>query len=239
MPRAVIASLFLAVAAVFALAGPARAAPMTPDQEARVRSIVREYLVQNPEVIEEALKTLEARRIAQRRQEIERDPRRFAIGPANAKITIVEFFDYRCPYCHAAYDWLNAKLSARKDIRYVFVEFPILGPSSLEASRAALASMKQGRYLAFHAALMRARGELTAERINALAKQNGIDVARMRRDMGDAAIMPLLTRNHELAADSKVEGTPAFMINGEFFYGFDPQAMDRALRKLSAPARKS
>jgi protein-disulfide isomerase len=224
----VAATVALGVVFSAPIASPATA-PLTPDQ---VRAIVRDYLISNPTIIEEAMAALERKRAAERRVKIERDPRRFVTGPANAKITIVEFFDYRCPYCHAARDWTAAKMKARKDVRWVFVEFPILGPNSLEASRAAIASMKQGRYLPFHHALMVSKSELNSKDIDAIAKSVGIDVARMRRDMNDPNIMALLQADHDLAAAEKIDGTPAYMINGTWYRGFAPDDMDKALRNL-------
>jgi protein-disulfide isomerase len=218
--------------------GAAHAAPLTPDQDAQVRTIVRDYLLKNPEVLEEAQAVLNAKRAAERRArlapKLERDPRRFSIGPANAKITIVEFFDYRCPYCKASFDWTQAQIKASKDVRLVYIEFPILGPNSLEASRAAVASMKQGKYLPFHDAMMRSKGQLDTKQIDQIAKTVGIDVPRMRRDMGDPAIMTLLQDDQNLASEEKVDSTPTFVINGEFYTGFQPDEMDKALRRIRA-----
>jgi protein-disulfide isomerase len=201
-------------------------------QQDQVRAIVKEYLVKNPAVLEEAMASLEQKKAADRMQAILHDPRRFTTGPKDAKVTIVEFFDYRCPYCHAARDWTSAQMKSRKDVRWVFVEFPILGPNSLEASRAAVASIKQGKYLQFHEAMMGSSSELATKDIDQIAKSVGIDVARMRRDMDDSAIMALLQEDHELATAENVTGTPAFLINGEWFSGFQPDAMDKALRGL-------
>jgi protein-disulfide isomerase len=225
---AMAAAIALGVVFTAPIASPATA-PLTPDQ---VRAIVREYLISNPSVLEEAQAALERKKAAERRAKIERDPRRFVTGPANAKVTIVEFFDYRCPYCHAAHDWVAAKMKARKDVRWVMVEFPILGPNSLEASRAAMASIKQGRYLPFHRALMISKSELSSKDIDAIAKSVGLDVARLRRDMNDPNIMALLQADHDLAAAEKIDGTPAFMINGTWYRGFAPDDMDKALRNL-------
>jgi protein-disulfide isomerase len=203
-------------------------------QQEQVRAIVKDYLVKNPVVLEEAMTALETKKAGDRLASIMNDPRRFSTGPKDAKVTIVEFFDYRCPYCHAARDWTSAQMKARKDVRWVFVEFPILGPNSLEASRAAVASIKQGKYLPFHDALMASKSELSATDIDAIAKQAGLDVPRMRRDMEDPAIMALLQEDQELAAAEKVTGTPAFLINGKWFSGYQPDEMDKHLREIKA-----
>ncbi len=217
----------------------AHAAPLTPAQDAQVRQIVRDYLLKNPEVIEEAQAVLVAKRAAEKRarlapklEKLVRDGRRFGIGPSNAKITLIEFFDYRCPYCKASFDWSQAQIKSSKDMRVVYVEFPILGPNSLEASRAAIASLKQGKYLPFHDAMMRSKSQLDTKQIDQIAKSVGIDVPRMRRDMGDPAIMALLQEDQDFAGEAEVNSTPTFFINGEVFIGFQPEEMDKTIRRL-------
>lgn len=226
------------------LCAPTAAAAQAPQgasaaEDARIRAVVRDYLLKNPEVIEEALAELERRRMEARREKVENDPRHYAIGPRNASVTIVEYFDYRCGFCKAALEWVTRVQRTRPDVRIVFKEFPVLGPSSLEASRAAIASLRQGgeRYFRFHQALMTARGDLTGEVIDRLARQSGVDVARMRRDMNDPAIAKLIQDNYALGEEGDVAGTPAFMINGKFVYGFDEAALDQALREATAEAR--
>lgn len=221
---------FLALAAFFVMGAPAMAQSLTPQQKDEVRAMVRDYIRQNPEIVEEALDELQRRRDAALRVRIEGDARDFSVGPRNAPVTIVEFFDYRCPYCHAAMDWVNETLRRNpQQVRVIFKEFPVLGPSSVEAAQAASASIRQGRYLPFHRAIMANRGELNTARINALAKASGIDVARMRRDMETAPIMDHLRDNHELAAEARIEGTPAFLINGKWLRGWDRAEGDRLL----------
>jgi protein-disulfide isomerase len=231
------ARLFFALSALFALAQPAAAQSFNAEEQAEIRAVVRDYLVRNPDVLEEALEALQARTDAARRVKIERDTRDFSIGPANAPIVIVEFFDYRCPYCHSAMEWVAEVARTRRDVRIVLKEFPILGPESLEASRAAVAAMPQGRYWAFHQALMSFRGDLTSARIDQLARQSGVDVARMRRRMNDAEITTHLQDNQGLGVDSNISGTPGFMINGELTSGFRREDLDARLREATASVR--
>lgn len=222
----------------FALIGvsPAHAQQaLTPQEEARVRALVRETLLQNPEIIEEAFAELQEKRLRALRSKIETDRRHYAIGPANAPITVVEFFDYRCGYCKQAADWLF-DLSRRRDVRIIFKEYPVLGEDSVEAARAAVATMRQGgdRYLKLHRAMMNHRGPLDAAAIDRLARESGVDVRRMRTDMRAPEIQTLLEDNHETAAQANVQGTPAFMINGAFLYGFDRAALDKMVREAGA-----
>lgn len=227
-----------AVLALFAALTPAASAQSFNAQEqAEIRALVRDYLVRNPDVLREALDALEGRVSAERWQEVRSDPRDFSMGPANAQIVIVEFYDYRCPYCHAALEWVTDTLRSRDDVRVVFKELPILSDQSMEAARAALASRAQGRTWAFHQSLMAFRGDLTSARIDALAREAGIDVARMRREMDSADISAHLNQNRAQAVDYNITGTPGFIINGELVPGFDRQALETRLRAATREAR--
>jgi protein-disulfide isomerase len=208
-------------------------------QQAEIRAMVRDYLVNNPDVLREALEALQARVDSQRRHRAESDSRDFSMGPRDASITIVEFFDYRCPFCMAALPWVQDLLRTRHDVRFVFKEMPlsIHGQPALESTRASIAAMPQGRYWQFHQALMSFRGELTSARIDQLARQSGIDVARMRRAMNDEAITRLINENEGLAADLGANGTPAFLINGRLVSGFDPEGLDQRLRQAADEVR--
>jgi len=218
---------------------PALAQSLTPAQKDEVRALVRDYIKQNPEVVQEALDELQRRRDVALRRRIESDARDFSIGPRNAPVTIVEFYDYRCPYCHQAMDWLfEAVRRNPQKVRVIFKEFPVLGPASAEASQAAVASIRQGRYQPFHRALMSHRGDLGSAQIDAIARRSGIDVARMRRDMNDDAIFKHLSDNHELAREAVIEGTPAFMINGQWLRGWDKNAADRMLAEALRGKRR-
>lgn len=234
------ARLMFALLTLFAAFLPAASAQTFNAQEqAEIRAVVRDYLVRNPDVLREALDALAERHTAERWQRIKSDPRDFTMGPADAPIVIVEFFDYRCGYCHAALEWVTDVARTRRDVRIVLKEFPILSQESMEASRAAIAAMPQGRYWQFHQALMGFRGELSAERIDALARQSGIDVARMRRAMSEPAITTLIQDNQALAVDLENTATPIFIINGEMIRGFNPPLLETRLREATREARAS
>jgi protein-disulfide isomerase len=224
--------------ALFATPAASSAQTFNAQEQAEIRAIVRDYLVRNPDVLREALDALAERTDTERWQRMKSDPRDFSMGPANAPIVIVEFFDYRCPYCHAAMEWVSDVARTRRDVRVVFKEFPILSEASMEAARAAIAALPQGRYWAFHRALMGFRGDLTSERIDQLARQSGIDVPRMRRAMESPEVTRLLEENRALAVDIGNTATPLFIINGEQVSGFDPQRLDARLREATLEARE-
>jgi protein-disulfide isomerase len=235
MPRLIFSFLFALIAA----SAPASAQTFNAQEQAEIRAIVRDYLVRNPDVLREALDALAERTESERWQRMRSDPRDFSMGPANAPIVIVEFFDYRCPYCHSAMEWVNDVARSRNDVRIVFKEFPILSEASMEASRAAIAAMPQGRYWAFHRALMGFRGDLTSERIDQLARQSGIDVPRMRRAMTSADVTRLLEDNRAMAVDIGNTATPLFIINGEEVSGFDEARLDARLREATRELRQA
>ena len=236
-----IARLFvLASLAVFA-APVASAQTFNGQEQAEIRAIVREYLVNNPDVLREALDALAERNNAERWQQIRNDPRDFSIGPANAAITVVEFYDYRCAYCHAAMEWVLDLTRTRRDVRIVFKELPILSDASMEAARAALAARPQGRYLQFHQALMSfpLDRDMTSAEIDTLARRSGIDVTRMRRAMENPEITAILEQNRAQAIDYNISGTPGFVINGELIPGFNQPLLESRLREAARERRAS
>lgn len=228
------ALLFLAL---FGFAPAASAQTFNAQEQAEIRAIVRDYLVRNPDVLREALDSLETRVGEERWQALREDRRDFSIGPADAPIVIVEFFDYRCTYCHAALEWVVRTQRSRNDVRFVMKELPILSDASFEAAQAALAAKPQGRYWQFHRALMGFRGDLTSERIDELAGQAGIDVPRMRREMQSPEINAHLQDNRARAIDYQINGTPGFVINGELIPGFDENRLNTRIRQLASEAR--
>jgi protein-disulfide isomerase len=135
------------------------------------------------------------------------------LGHPQGDVTIVEFFDYACPFCKAAEPRIEALLKQDKGVRLVVKEFPVLGPDSVVASRAALAAARQGRYAAFHQALLLHHGGLDEPAIFEVAHDVGLDVQRLKRDMADPAITAEIQANLKLAHDIHVPGTPTFIVD--------------------------
>ena len=162
------------------------------------------------------------RQAAAHRDELLRDPESPVGGNRDGDVTVVEFFDYRCGYCIAMAPRLETLLDADRGLRFVYKEWPILGPMSEYAARAALAARRQGRYQDFHAALMRLRGRLTEATVLDAARRLGLDPERLREDMKSPEIDRALDDNRALAAELGITGTPAFVIGDRLVPGAVP-----------------
>jgi protein-disulfide isomerase len=219
-------------------------------QRAQVQEIVRQMLKDHPEMVLEAIDALEAKE-AKEKQDIEakaqealkaktaeltRDADDGVAGNPKGDVTLVEFFDYRCGYCKGMVDRIADIVKADGHVRVVYKEFPILGPNSIVASKAAIASMRQGKYLPFHDALMASKGNLDEAAIYSLAKEAGLDVERLKHDMSDPAIDKLVTKNKDLAKVLDIDGTPGFIIGEQIIRGASDEA---TLKQAIAQARAS
>src|SRR2546423_9070514 len=247
-PRA--GSWFLAVALLAAVVAvlipPASlAADFTPDQRKAIESIIHDYLTKNPDVLLDALQAAEdkmkgdakdkaAQALSTRRREIFEDPDTPVAGNPNGDVSLVEFFDYRCPYCKQVEPALEALLTEDRQLRLVYKEFPVLGPESVTASRAALAARKQGKYDAMHRALMALKGQIDEASVLKTAASVGIDVERLKRDMAAPDIDAMLKKNSKLAEALDIRGTPGFVVGDEIVPGAISLA---ALRQLIDAAR--
>lgn len=231
-------------------AGITRAAgPHSDEQRETVEKIVREYILKNPEIIVESLRGYEEKQrqasekeareaIATSRDALEEDRTSPVAGNPQGDVTLIQFFDYRCGYCKKVVPSIQELLNTDKNIRLVFKEFPILGPDSVTASRAALAAWKiaPDKYFSFHLALMETRGEMNEARVLETAKKVGIDVDKLKTVMTDPSIKSAIERNIDLARTLQINGTPAFIIGGQLV----PGAVDLAtLREMVATARAS
>jgi protein-disulfide isomerase len=148
----------------------------------------------------------------------------FVTGPADAKTTLVEFYDYDCPFCRASLPAVKKFYDDHKsDTRFSFIEFPIAdlhGPSALLAARASLAARRQPeRYMDFHFTLLGEKGQMTEQMIYADAAKAGMDVDKLKADMADPAVEKTLTSSIALAHKVGVDGTPTFVLNGKFHPG--------------------
>jgi len=215
-----------------------------PSREA-TEEIIRDYLLKNPEIVDQALRILEERQrkaekqesmktLAAHREDLLSDPRSPVGGNPRGSVTVVEFFDFRCPHCkHAAPD-VKRLAQEDSDVRIVFKQFPVLGPDSELAARAALAAHAQGKYAALHDAMLAANGPLTLPVILKLAGPAGLDVAKLQADMETPEIRATIERDRALAAAVGITGTPSFVIGTELV----PGAVDLAtLKALVAEAR--
>jgi protein-disulfide isomerase len=229
----------LVAAAAPAFAEASKSPALSPAQEEAVRKLVRDYLVKNPEVLVEAMKALRekqrtaarerlAKAIAENAKEIYKDPHSPVGGNVKGDVTIVEFFDYQCGYCKAVFERLTKTVNEDGKIRFVYKEFPILGPASVVAAKAALAARAQGKYVAFHNALMRFRGRLSQDAVFAIAKSVGLDADRLAKDMAKPEIKNMIDKNMQLARALKINGTPAFVIGKQLVPGALNESMLKA-----------
>jgi protein-disulfide isomerase len=157
--------------------------------------------------------------VAQKDTALLNDPSSPVIGNSHADVAVIEFFDYACPYCKAAEPRLEALLKSDKGTKLVLKEFPILTPESMIATKAALASVKQGKYAQFHNALMNYKGPLESSVIFDTAKEIGLDVARLRQDMANPEITDEIIANFNLARSLRIFQTPGFIVGNHILTG--------------------
>ncbi|MCF6328722.1 MAG: thioredoxin domain-containing protein [Henriciella sp.] len=222
----------------------------TADKEA-IEQIVSAYIMEHPQIIEDALiklseqreqanAALSSEKIMANFDAIYKNESDYSIGPADAPITVVEFFDYRCGFCKRSAEWA-LQLPEKYDgkVRVVFKELPILSPESEKAALAAVAAGKQGKYIEMHMALMRLdnnTGFGPAE-IDKAAVSVGVDVTLMRADMKSLAVQTTVSKSKSLARTLGIDGTPNFMIGLQQVAGADTDRVedyiDAELEKLS------
>jgi protein-disulfide isomerase len=230
----------LAMAAVASARAEDKSTAFTPGQEQAIRKIVRDYLIKNPEVIAEAIAALrkkqedaksakQAEAVAAHRKEIFTPILTPVGGNPDGTITVVEFFDYNCGWCKRAKPILDGLIKEDGNIRVIYKEFPILGAASVYAAQAALAAEKQGKYEVFHDKMMAFEGRISPPVVLRLAKEVGLDVDRLQKDMKDPEITKALRATYELAQKIGVEGTPAFVIGTRVAHFMQPDQFAAAL----------
>ncbi|MET0744924.1 MAG: DsbA family protein [Microvirga sp.] len=232
-----IAALVCAVA--LGSAASAQTATFNDQQRQAIGEIVRDYLMKNPEVLQEVIgelekKQAEAQRVAQTgalketRQAVLNAPHSFVVGNPAGDVTLVEFFDYNCGYCKRALSDVRTLAKSDPKLRIVLKDFPVLGPDSVEASRVALAARNQlqpEKLLDYHVKLMDSRGRVNGDRALAVAKEMGLDMTRLKNDVDSPEIRAALQENAGLGDKLGLTGTPAFIIGDEVIpgaVGLDP-----------------
>jgi protein-disulfide isomerase len=193
-------------------------------QKEAIRAIVKEYLLEQPEILREAIGELNKRQEMAAEEErkkalasLYKEETPFSTG--DGKVTVVEFFDYNCGYCRKAFQNLVDLSKQEKDVRVVFVEFPILSEESRLASQAAIASAKQNKYFEFHQALMAHSGRIDETVIFAEAKKVGMDVDKLKADMKAPEVDALIEKNLQLGTAMGVQGTPAIFVGDQAIPG--------------------
>lgn len=209
---------------------------MTDDERAAFRDEVRAYLLDNPEVIMEAVSVLERKQaaeqvandaalIATNHDAIFNDGFSYVGGNPDGDVTFVEFVDYKCTYCRKAFPELEALIEQDGNIRIIYKEFPILGDESLLASRFAVsAKLVAGdeAYGPIHNAMMTMRGNMTVDSLTALADGLGFDGAAIASGMSDPQVDGIIGDNHALAGRLQISGTPTFVMQDQLLRGYVP-----------------
>ncbi|MBA1158873.1 DsbA family protein [Microvirga mediterraneensis] len=225
----------------------AQTAGFTDEQRKAIGEIAREYLLKNPEVLQEMMTELERRNAeAQTRSQAEvlrtekntifNSPSDYVIGNPQGDVTLVEFLDYNCPYCKKAAADVKALITADPKLRVVLKEFPVLGPQSLEASRVALAARQQlkgDRLLEYHTRLMQMRGQVDGAKAKAVAKDMGLDIAQLDKDIESPSGRSVIEANALLADKLGLSGTPAFVIGDQVIAGaVGPEPLRQAIANV-------
>ena len=188
----------------------------------RIKQLALEAILENPEIIMKAVSILTQRdaEIAASgantvRLELENDPGSPNLGNPEGDVTVVEFFDYNCPYCRQAGKTVQELIGSDPNVRIIFQEWPVLGEGSMFAARAALASRAQGKYEEFHWTLMNGEGRATEASILKVARDLGLDIVKLLADMESPAVEIHLERSNDLARSLGFTGTPAFIVGDQ------------------------
>ena len=222
-------------AALFALSGAtAPAQPISDTQRTEIERIIRDYLIKNPRCCRRPIEELEKRQatadaekhktaIKDNAEALFNSPRHVVVGNPKGDVTFVEFFDYNCGYCKRALEDMMALMKADPNLKVVLKEFPVLGPgSAMRRSVGAAVRMQDNsgkKYLEFHQKLLTGRGQVDKARAIAAAKEVGLDVAQIERDLGSDEVRASLEESFKLAKSLGLNGTPSYVIGSDVVVG--------------------
>ena len=211
---------------------PTSAQSFTDTQRSDIQAIVRSYLIAHPEVLEEAMNELNKRQaaeeaakheaaIGQNADSIFNSPHGVVLGNKDGDVAFVEFFDYNCGYCKRAMADMLDLLKSDPKLKIVLKEFPVLSEGSVEAAKVAVAVRMQDpkKYLDFHTRLLGGRGPVDKARALAAAKDVGLDVARIEKDLANPEVRATIEENMKLAEDMGLNGTPSYVIGKQVVVG--------------------
>ena len=197
----------------------AQIAPAQQITDEQVKQLALEAILENPQIIMQAVAILEQRKRERAasasntvRLQLEQDPNSPNLGNPDGDVTVIEFFDYNCPYCRKAGQTVQELLASDANVRVIYREWPILGEDSVFASRAALAARAQGKYEEFHWALMNGEGRASEASILKLARHLDLDVEKLQADMISPAVEAHIAQSSALARTLGFTGTPAFIV---------------------------
>jgi protein-disulfide isomerase len=216
------------------LATTTRAQTITPAQRGEIETIIREYLLKNPELLQDVMNELEKRQLAAEAEKhrkavkdyasiIFNSPRQVTIGNPQGDVTVVEFFDYNCGYCKRAMTDMLDLIKADNKLKFVLKEFPVLGEGSMQAAQVAAAVRMQDKtgkkYLDFHQKLLTGRGQADKARALAVAKEVGLDVARIEKDMAGEEVKAQIEESMKIAEALGLNGTPSYVVGSDVVIG--------------------
>ena len=203
-------------------------------QRSEIQKIVREYLLANPEVLEEVSAELNKRQavaeaakqasaVKKHSDALFNSPRGVIVGNREGDVNFVEFFDYNCGFCKRAMIDMMDLMKADPKVRVVLKEFPVLGQASIEAAQVAVAVRMQDpsgkKYLDFHQKLLNSRGQIDKVKAVATAREVGLDMARLDKDLASPEIKATLEENFRMAEDMGLNGTPSYVIGDQVLVG--------------------
>jgi len=215
-------------------ASPAYARNFTAADRSDIERIVKEYIIAHPEVLQDAANELEKRQAAaevakqaaairDNKDALFNSPHQVTLGNPQGNVVLVEFFDYNCPYCKSAVGDIVRLLQAEPQLKLVLKEYPVIGPGSTEAAQVAVAVRMQDKtgekYLAFHQRLLGERGPVDKARALEAAKEAGLDMARIERDLGSDEVRDTLKESQTLADALGLNGTPSYVVGVEVLTG--------------------
>ena len=238
-------------AALFVVPQAASAQSFTDAQRSEIQKIIKEYLLANPEVLEEVSAELNKRQqaaetakqaagVKKHSDALFNSPRGVIVGGRDGDVNFVEFFDYNCGFCKKAMADMMDLMKDDPKLRVTLKEFPVLGQSSVEAAQVAVAVRMQDpsgkKYLDFHQKLLNSRGQIDKAKAVAAAKDSGLDMARLERDMASPEVKATLEENFKIAEDMGLNGTPSYVIGDQVVVG---AIGAEALKEKIATARRT